>query len=184
MQKYLPALLLILLGVSARLLPHPANFAPIAAIGLFSGMYLPKKYALIIPGLALIASDFVLGSYLWQVMVAVYICFGMSGLIGMKLGAYFTRLNTSKLSKFNALVGSTLLGSIIFFLVTNWAVWAFGTMYPHTASGLMQSYTMALPFFKNTLLGDIFYTGMLVGVMELIRSTSKRSVLKKLEVGG
>jgi hypothetical protein len=63
----------------------------------------------------------------------------------------------------------TLSASIIFFIITNYAVWAFGTMYPHTVNGLFQSYMMALPFFKNSVLGDMFYTGMLVGSMEAIR---------------
>jgi hypothetical protein len=161
MQKYFPAFLLILLGISSRLLPHPANFAPIAAIGLFSGIYLPKKYALIIPGIALILSDWFLGFYVWQVMVAVYASFAIVGLIGL------TIKNNKKI---HIILGGTLLGSIIFFLVTNWAVWAFTPMYAHNVNGLLQSYFMALPFFKNTLLGDLFYTGVLVGAMEVIQN--------------
>ncbi len=141
MQKYLPAFLLILLGITSRLLPHPANFTPIAAIALFSGLYLPKKFAVIIPLLALIASDFILGSYMWQVMIAVYSSFMVTAFIGL------TIKHNKKLS---TVVGGTLFSSILFFITTNWAVWAFGTMYAHTTNGLIQSYLMALPFFKNS----------------------------------
>lgn len=160
MQKYLPAFLLILLGITSRLLPHPANFAPIAAIALFSGIYLPKKFAITIPLISLVASDFILGSYTWQVMATVYSSFIITALIGLAIK------NNKKIS---TIVGGTLLGSILFFLTTNWAVWAFDTMYPHTINGLIQSYVMALPFFKNSLLGDLFYTGVLFGAMELIQ---------------
>ncbi len=163
MKKYMPAFILIALGVSARLLPHPANFAPIAAIALFSGLYLPKRFAIIVPAAALLLSDIVLGFYTWQVVVSVYACFALTGIMGLYL---------AKQKNFATIALGTILASIIFFLVTNWAVWAFGTMYPHTTSGLMQSYIMALPFFRNSLLGDIFYTTVLVGSMELIQKTS------------
>ncbi len=163
MKKYMPAFILIALGVSARLLPHPANFAPIAAIALFSGLYLPKRFAIIVPAAALLLSDIVLGFYTWQVVVSVYACFALTGIMGLYL---------AKQKNFATIALGTILASVIFFLVTNWAVWAFGTMYPHTTSGLMQSYIMALPFFRNSLLGDIFYTTVLVGSMELIQKTS------------
>ncbi len=163
MKKYIPAFILIALGVSARLLPHPANFAPIAAIALFSGLYLPKRLAIIVPATALLLSDIVLGFYTWQVVVSVYACFALTGIMGLRL---------AKQKNFTTIALGTILASIIFFLVTNWAVWAFGTMYPHTTTGLMQSYIMALPFFRNSLLGDIFYTTVLVGSMELIQKIS------------
>ncbi|MBI2038073.1 MAG: hypothetical protein HYT15_04070 [Candidatus Magasanikbacteria bacterium] len=161
MQRYLPAFLLILLGISTRLLPHPANFAPIAAIALFSGIYLPRKFAIFIPMATMFVTDIVLGFYLWPVMLSVYATFALTGIIGLVI---------QKHKKLNTVLGGTLLASILFFIITNWAVWAFGTMYPHNLNGLMQSYIAALPFFKNTLLGDLFYTGVLVGSMEIILS--------------
>ncbi len=169
MQKYLPAFLLIVLGLFSRLLPHPANFAPIAGIALFAGIYLPKKWALIIPLTAVVLSDIVLGSYQWQIMLTVYLAFIVTGLIGLAI---------KNNKKFHAVLGGTLIASIIFFITTNWAVWAFGTMYPHSLNGLLQSYVMALPFFRNSLLGDLFYVGVLVGGMELIislRGVQRRS---------
>jgi len=170
-KKLVIAYLLIALGLTARLLPHPANFAPIGAIALFGGLYLPRKYALIVPLGALFVSDVFIGLYSPKMMLAVYAGFAVMGLLGMA---------AKKRKSFSTIVGATLLGSIAFYLITNAAVWGFGTMYAKTLSGLMQSYTMALPFFRNSLLGDFFFTGILVGSMEAIQHYySQKSVLEK-----
>lgn len=171
-KKLVIAYLLIALGLTARLLPHPANFAPVGAIALFAGMYLPKRYALALPLLALFISDLFIGMYSFPMMAAVYGSFALMGVIGMIV---------RKKKTFTTVVAGTLLGSIAFFLITNAAVWLFGTMYPLTIAGLGQSYTMAIPFFRNSLLGDFFYVGILVGSMEAIRyySKSKLDILKK-----
>lgn len=157
--SYIIVLLLILLGLSARLLPHPANFAPIGAIAIFGGFYLPRKFAIIIPLAALFVSDIFIGFYNPKMMVAVYGAFACMGAIA---------LLARKRKSFTTVLGAILVGSILFFLITNAAVWMFGTMYPLTAAGLLESYTMAIPFFKNSLMGDLFYTGVLVGSMEML----------------
>ncbi len=171
--NYLITYILLALGVICRFLPHPANFAPIGAIAIFSGLYLPKKYTIIIPMLVMLVSDFFIGFYSWQIMVSVYASFAIMGLLGL-----WARKN-KKLSK---IIGATLLGSVIFFLFTNASVWLFGTMYSHSFAGLLQSYYMALPFFKNSLMGDIFYTTILVGSVEAIYyfQTKKLSVAENL----
>lgn len=161
MKKYIIPTLLIILGLSARLLPHPANFAPIGAIALFAALYLPKKYALIIPLIAMFISDIFIGFYSLPIMLSVYIGFTIMSLIGLLV---------KKNKKFSTIFGGTLVGSILFFLLTNFAVWIFGTMYSHTFSGLIQSYTMAIPFFKNSLLGDLFYSGIIIGGFEFVLS--------------
>jgi len=160
MKKYLIPTLLIILGLVSRLLPHPANFAPIGAIALFGALYLPKKWALILPIMAMFVSDIFIGFYSWQIMLCVYTSFALMGLIGL-----WVRKN----KQFSTVLGGTLLGSILFFLITNTAVWAFGTMYTHNIPGLMQSYLMAIPFFKNSLLGDLFYVGLMVGGFEMVQ---------------
>ncbi len=157
-ESVLPVLL-ITLGVMMRFLPHPANFAPIGAIAVFGGMYLPKRIALIVPLLAVLASDFFIGFYDWKIMLSVYGGFLLMGVIGL-----FVR----KHKKVGNVIGGTLLGSLLFFLITNAAVWMFGAMYTPGFAGLMQSYFMALPFFLNSVLGDLFYVGVLVGGMELV----------------
>ncbi len=151
-------IILIALGMTARLFPHPANFAPIGAIALFGGLYLPKRLSIFVPLLALGISDLFIGLYHPLMMFAVYGSFALMGYIGILARA---KKNPS------TIIAGTLVGSIIFFLVTNAAVWAFGTMYPATLNGLFESYTMALPFFRNSLLADFFFTGILVCTTEL-----------------
>lgn len=151
--------LLPALGIISRFLPHPANFTAIGAIAIFGGLYLPRRWAITLPLLAMIASDAIIGFYTWQINLTVYISFGLMGLIGL-----WVRRN----KKFHTILGGTILGSALFFVLTNFAVWAFGSLYPHSYSGIMQCYFMALPFFRNSLLGDIFYTAVLVGGVELM----------------
>ena len=156
--RYITLILLLTIGITTRFLPHPANFTAIGAIAMFGGLYLPKRWAIVGPMLAMFVSDIFIGFYAWQIMISVYAGFVIMGGIGL-----FVRQN----KKISTVIGGTLLGSIIFYLFTNFAVWAFGTMYARTLSGLTQSYVMALPFFKNSLMGDLFYTTVLVGGCEL-----------------
>lgn len=162
----IPALL-ILLGLTARLLPHPPNFAPIGAIAIFGGIYLPKRWAILAPLAAMFVSDIFIGFYAWQIMASVYLSFALTGVIGLIVKQKKTLARV---------VGGTLLGSILFFLITNIAVWAFGAMYPQNLAGLMESYTMAIPFFRNSLLGDLFYVGILVGSAEVLLLTRSRKL--------
>lgn len=158
MKKLLPAFVLIVLGVAARFLPHPANFAPIGAIAIFSGIYLPKKLALVLPLTAMFISDLFIGFDGWEITLSVYAGFIIMAAIGLVV---------KKHKNIGAILSGTILGSVIFYLITNGAVWAFGSLYPPTVAGLMQSYYLAIPFFRNSLLGDLFYTGLLVGAYEV-----------------
>ncbi|MFZ2189628.1 MAG: DUF6580 family putative transport protein [Candidatus Magasanikiibacteriota bacterium] len=172
-KKIIIPILLIILGIIARFLPHLANFAPIGAIALFGALYLPKKYALIIPLVAMFISDIFIGFYSWQIMLAVYGSFVLAGIFGLTI---------RKNIKFASVLSVTLLSSVLFFLITNFAVWAFGTMYIHNFTGLVQSYVMAVPFFKNSLLGDLFYVGVLVGGYETVLLLIKNKITKKESV--
>lgn len=168
MKKYLIPVLLIILGFSARLLPHPANFAPITAIALFAALYLPRKFALAVPVIAMFISDLFIGFYSWPIMLSVYISFALMSLIGLLV---------KKNKKFSTILGGTLIGSVLFFFITNFAVWAFGTMYVHNFSGLLDSYIAAIPFFRNSLLGDLFYCGIMVGGFEFVLSLKTKKSL-------
>lgn len=153
------ALVLILLGASMRLMPHTANFAPITAIALFGGVYLARKYALLLPVAALVISDFLIGFDSVQSRLTVYGSFALVGLIGLLV---------RKKKNVATIAAGAISGSIIFYLVTNFAFFYPPTMYAHNLSGIFESYYMALPFFRNTLLGDIFYTGLLFGLYEFV----------------
>jgi len=167
MKKLIIPTLLIGLGIACRFIPHMPNFAPIGAIALFGALYLPRKYALILPISVMFLSDIFIGFYSWQVMTSVYVGFILMGVIGLLV---------KKNKKFSTILGGTLLGSVLFFLLTNFSVWAFGTMYIHNFAGLMQSYYMALPFFRNSLAGNLFYVGILVGGFETIKYYLKNKI--------
>lgn len=157
------AIVMIIAGAATRLLPHEYNFTPIAAMALFGGVYLDKKYAIVLPLVAMFVSDLFLGFH--QSMLYVYGSFILTGLIGMWLRTHKTFTNV--------LLG-TVTSSVLFFLITNWGFWLEYSLYPKTFAGQMQAYLMALPFFKNTLLGDLFYTGAMFGAYELVKAIITR----------
>ncbi|MCK9408491.1 MAG: hypothetical protein M0R68_05085 [Bacteroidetes bacterium] len=148
---------LILAAAFSRLIPHPMNFAPITAIALFGGMYFDKRIAPILPLAALMISDYFLGVY--DGIVWVYIGFLLVSMLGML---------ASRNKSIGVIAGSTVSGSVLFFLITNFGVWQSGTFYPLTMSGLAECYVAALPFFRNSLVGDLFYSGVLFGSYALI----------------
>jgi len=164
------AYIFIALGVLFRLIPHAPNFVPIAAMALFGGAYLNKKYALILPLAIMFISDIFLGFH--QTMFWVYGSFVIIGLIGMWLQNHKSAKNT---------VLASLAGSVIFFVVTNFGVWL-GPWYQHDFAGLVRCFTMAIPFFRNTLLGDLFYTGVFFGGYELVKSALKRLSYRELTI--
>jgi hypothetical protein len=167
-QNLITPAIIIVAAVLMRLVPHPANVAPIAAMALFGGAYLDKKYALLLPLAAMFISDIFLGFH--ASMPMVYASLIITGLIGMWL-----KHHKSVPTVLFASVGA----SIIFFLLTNFNYWYATALYPKTLVGVIESYTMALPFFRNSLLGDLFYTGLFFGSYEFIKMTlfSKHSRL-------
>jgi hypothetical protein len=142
--------------------------APIAAMALFGGAYLDKKYALIFPLLALFISDLFLGFH--ASMPAVYTSFFVTGLMGMWLASH---------KKVSYIITASIISSIMFYLLTNFNYWYAASLYPKTYAGLVQSYEMALPFFRNTLLGDLLYSGIFFGSYEIMRTI----VIKHLAAG-
>lgn len=164
----------IIAGALLRLIPHAPNFAPIAALALFGGCYLNKKYAIIVPLAAMFIADIFLGFAEFWVTVSVYLSFASIGLLGLWLRKHRNVTNT---------VGVTLTGSLLFFVITNFAVWAATPWYSKTFQGLVKCYLMAVPFFKNTILGDLFYVGVMFGLYELVNySTSRRLLWQKVSL--
>lgn len=154
------AYFLIFAAVILRLIPHAPNFAPVTAIALFGGTYLRnKKLAIFVPLAAMLVSDIFIGFYDFKIWLSVYLSFAISGLLGLWLRRRKDLGNT---------MAVTLMASVQFYAITNFAVWAFGTMYAPTASGLLASYVNALPFFRNTLYSDFFYVGILFGLYEFV----------------
>jgi hypothetical protein len=151
---------IVLSAAMARMLPHPPNVTPIAAMALFGGAYLcSRKLAFLLPLMAMFLSD--LG--LWalgqvplpgQQSLWVYASFTLTVCLGFLLRHHRRVL---------PIAGATLVGAAMFYLVTNFGVWATGGLYPKTAAGLLQCYIAAIPFFRNMLLGDACYVALLFG---------------------
>ena len=138
------ALGLIVLAVVTRLIPHPPNFAPITGIALFAAArFQSKEIAILIPFLGLFLTDLVLG--LSGISFFVYIGFGLILFLGFR-----TKRTT---------VPTIMFSSLLFFVVSNLGVWLL--YYPLSLEGLISCFTLAIPFFTNTLLGDLVYTGVL-----------------------
>ncbi len=151
---------LILLAGLSRLIPHPYNFTAIGAMALFGGAVIkPRSLAFLIPMAAMFLTDLLIGFH--ANMTAVYLSFALMAIIGMTV--------VSKRSVGRIITGS-LLSSLLFFLITNLAVWFVNPAYPQDLNGLMMSYAMALPFYEssifgnlalNSIMGNLFYSGIL-----------------------
>jgi hypothetical protein len=159
------AIIFIGIGVALRLLPHPPNFTPIAAIALFGGVYLSKKLAFVLPLIAMIISDMFIGVYDQKLMLFVYGSFILCVFIG-----FWLKNN----KKWYTVLGASILGAVSFFIITNFAVWAFTPWYAKDFSGILQCYLMALPFLKNTLSGDLFYVVIFFGGYEFVEFWIRR----------
>ena len=150
---------IILFAALMRLVPHYPNFTPIAAIALFGGAHFQKRYlAFLIPLTALLLSDLFLGFHAF--MLPVYASFMLVVLIGRLL---------QNRRRAGYIVLASVSGSVLFFLITNFAVWATTPYYPQNLGGLLTSYTAALPFFHTSLLGDLFYSTLFFGSFYLVK---------------
>jgi len=135
---------MIVLAVASRLLPHPPNFAPITGIALFAASKINKKLiAFFLPLVCLFITDLILG--LSWINLFVYLSFGLISMMGMLV----------KRVSILTILGSSLL----FFIVSNFGVWLL--YYPLSLEGLVSCFTLAIPFFSNTLAGDLVYTALL-----------------------
>ena len=152
------SLLVVLINVGFRIIDHPYNFTPLAATFLFFGACFNRRY-LVLPFLALILSDLYIGFYDWKLMLAVYGSFAIIGLFGLWLK------NNKNIYSY---VGLPVLSGVIFYLVTNGAVWCFSSWYAHSWPGLVYCYYMALPFFKNTILGNLFFSAIFFASYEIL----------------
>jgi hypothetical protein len=158
------ALVACLIGVDviARLLPHAPGFTPVAATALFAGTILRfRALALLVPLAPMLAGDAVLGFYDWRVMSVVYVAAALPVLAG-----WLSRRWRAPL----VFVPAILSCSLLFFVATNFAVWAFGGIYSHSLEGLMECYVAALPFLRNAAAGDLFWATLLFGGYHLARA--------------
>jgi hypothetical protein len=146
---------MVLSAAVFRLLPHPPNLTPIAAMALFGGAYFTdKRLAFLVPLAALFLSDVVLGFGFGAETLVVYASFALIVCMGLWLRSRRQLL---------PIAGVTLASAVQFFITTNFGVWAFSSLYPKTTEGLLACYVAAIPFFRNALLGDGIYVALLFG---------------------
>ncbi len=182
------ALIIIVSAVLMRLVPHIPNFAPITAAAMFGAAYLPKRYALLTPLIALAISDYLLlyispfsqpifnfsqlqplSAIFNSTTAWVWGSFMVSALLGLALR---NKPSSTKIG------GFTILASLQFYLLTNFGVWAAGA-YARDLSGLAASYIAGLPFLSWTIAGDLFYVGAFFGLYALALKQPDQAIFKR-----
>jgi hypothetical protein len=155
---------LVLCGMIAaaaltRFIPHLPNFTAVGAMALFGGAYFAnKKVAFAVPLIAMFITDLFLGFH--STIIAVYLAFALIVVIGMTM--------VQKKNVSNILIAS-IVASVSFFVITNFAFWITGILYPVTPAGLAECYIAAIPFFGYNLMGNLFYAGLMFGLFELAK---------------
>ena len=144
-KKILFITLFIIVAALMRLIPHPPNFVPITAIAIFAGVKFNNiKIAYAIPISIMLISDLFIGFY--SISLFVYLAF-------ILIITY-----SSFIKKYS--IKNIILSSVMFFIITNFGVWLMGG-YPKSVEGLVLCYTMAIPFFTNSIIADLFFSAIL-----------------------
>lgn len=158
------AVVLVAIGVIFRLLPHEANFAPVAALSLLAGALLGWRYALAVPLGIMLISDLFIGFY--SSMMFTWLAF-------LAIALYGSLFQKSGFGK--RVILGPLGSTVIFYIVSNFGVWVSSGMYSHTLAGLAECFYMAIPFMRATLLSDLVYSGILFGIAALVVTPYLRS---------
>ncbi len=152
--------LYVLAAIALRLAPHPWNVTPLGAMFLFSGAtFRSRRDALLAPMAALLLSDYAVIHFLYQGRFGWFSPFtwGAFLLVGLLGWTLRNKITVARVA------GVSLLGSVVFFVVTNFGVWLRSGLYPKSVAGLTTCYVAALPFFRNSALGDLFYAAVMFG---------------------
>ncbi len=170
--RYLLLVGVVLLTILSRVVPHVFNFTPVTAVALFGAAYLSNRFlAFLLPLLSLFVSDLWLNNTVyrafypeiqgtvWFANMGGYVGFALIGLLGLR----FLRHSEFRVQ---SVLGCSLAASLLFFMVSNGAVWLESNFYPKTMSGLMACYAAGLPFLNANILGDLFYTSIFFGAFE------------------
>ncbi len=152
--------IMILAAAFTRLIPHPPNFTAVGAMALFGGAYFSeKKFAFIVPMIAMLLTDLIIGFH--NGMLSVYLSFVIIVGVGIVL---------SRNIKFKNVVAASLFSSILFFVLTNFQMWVQSPLYAKNISGLIACYVAAIPFFHHTIIGDLVFVGSLFGLFAVLQS--------------
>jgi hypothetical protein len=168
-------IVLILVAISSRLLPHWHNFTAVGATGLFGAYYYRKQvWAFAIPIIAMWISDLVLNNWIYaaymdgfvwfnEAMLYVYLGFAAIVVTGQLI---ISKMNSSRI------LAASVAASIVFFLISNFASFLQNPVYPKSGDGLLMAYAAGIPFFWNTLLANMLYTALIFGVFHWATSRS------------
>ena len=175
--------LMVVAAAATRFMPHPPNFTPIGGMALFGAAHFAKKYwAYLIPFLALWLSDLILNNVVYSSPDG-FTWITSFGLWNFAAFGMIVFLGSNILKKINLpnIIGASVIGSLVFFLITNFGVWASDplNMYADNIAGLTAAVAAGLPFFWNTLAGDIVYVGVLFGGYEIAKNIYQSLGLKK-----
>lgn len=164
-KPYIYSILLVLALVQFRLVPHPPNFTPVLAAGIFSGFYFRHFFiGLFVIILSMFLGDLYLGFH--STMFFTYISLAIAVAIGLLI-KHIGVLN---------IIFSGLVSSLSFYLITNFGVWITSEMYERSFAGLINSYVLAIPFFQNTLISTLLYLFLFKILFEFI--INKKKILK------
>jgi hypothetical protein len=161
---------LILLCAFSRIIPHIPNYSPLGAIGLFGAAHFSKKWqAFLIPIAATWLSDLFINNVIYAQYYPKFTWFyeGFYWQYGSYLIITLTGLGILNKINIPKVLTGTLASTAIFFLVSNFGCWIGSTTYPQNFGGLITCYAAGIPFLKGTLLGDLFYSGVLFGTFAL-----------------
>ena len=163
------AYIFLALAIAVRFLPHAWHFTPLGAALLFFGSRQPKKHLWAAVGIATVA-DVLLTLYVYHLPLGWELLASTSYyVIALFIGTFLK--DNADLVK---VTGASFAGSIVFFVISNFATWAAYTMYPHTLAGLATCYAMAIPFFRNTLIGDLAFAMAMFGTPMLIEAMQRK----------
>lgn len=150
---------LVLAAAMSRVIPHPWNFTALGALSLMSAAYFgDRRVGVLAPLAAMLISDLALGYS--PALLSVYAPMFLISLLGLQLQG---KVSVARVA------GAAFGSSLLFFAISNFGVWAEGSMYPMTLEGLGSCYVLALPFLKNQVMGDLFFSAVLFGAFETLR---------------
>ena len=164
---------LLIIAVASRLVPHIPNFTALEATALFSGVYISRKsLSLILPIIAIYFSDLILNNTILRsfypgdagfIWISKYMLFTAIAMVGIVILGHILK---SRFKPSNIMIYA-VLGSLLFFIISNFGVWLSSAIYPKNIGGLIECYTLALPFFRNSILSNLLFTIVLFGGFEL-----------------
>jgi ammonia channel protein AmtB len=156
-REFILTLLITLAVIGLRFLPHPVNFSGTLALMIYAGRSGRNQRLLwILTPLLVLASDYFLGMY--DGISMVYAAYAFCLISGMLIAR----------GRFISFFFSGLISSAVFFVLSNYGVWNFTSLYPHDQMGLLQCYVMALPFFHNTVVSTMGGLAFMLGLRALV----------------